>query len=165
MKGRGELGESGVTELLDRHFFFDDGTEPGATRAPFMDFLAELKRLVARVERGIDLHVPRADTRPARLHAAKRYSLEAGGKPPRPAPVAGPAGAGRAVPSPEEERIYLSRLREALPDQIIDNRLYWFEKQIPDPIRLEAPKVGRNDPCPCGSGKKYKKCHGSPVRP
>ncbi|HSP99132.1 MAG TPA: SEC-C metal-binding domain-containing protein, partial [Candidatus Dormibacteraeota bacterium] len=25
----------------------------------------------------------------------------------------------------------------------------------------EAPKVGRNDPCPCGSGKKYKKCHGS----
>ncbi len=27
-------------------------------------------------------------------------------------------------------------------------------------IRLEQPKVGRNDPCPCGSGKKYKKCHG-----
>jgi preprotein translocase subunit SecA len=24
-----------------------------------------------------------------------------------------------------------------------------------------APKVGRNDPCPCGSGKKYKKCHGA----
>jgi preprotein translocase subunit SecA len=23
------------------------------------------------------------------------------------------------------------------------------------------PKVGRNDPCPCGSGKKYKHCHGS----
>jgi len=23
-----------------------------------------------------------------------------------------------------------------------------------------GPKVGRNDPCPCGSGKKYKKCHG-----
>jgi len=28
------------------------------------------------------------------------------------------------------------------------------------PIRRTAPKVGRNDPCPCGSGKKYKKCHG-----
>lgn len=28
------------------------------------------------------------------------------------------------------------------------------------PVRREAPKVGRNDPCPCGSGKKYKKCHG-----
>ncbi|RDS98272.1 hypothetical protein DWU95_43440, partial [Burkholderia contaminans] len=24
----------------------------------------------------------------------------------------------------------------------------------------EMPKVGRNDPCPCGSGKKYKQCHG-----
>ena len=28
-------------------------------------------------------------------------------------------------------------------------------------IRRDQPKVGRNDPCPCGSGKKYKKCHGS----
>ena len=28
-------------------------------------------------------------------------------------------------------------------------------------IRRETPKVGRNDPCPCGSGKKFKKCHGS----
>jgi hypothetical protein len=26
---------------------------------------------------------------------------------------------------------------------------------------LGMPKVGRNDPCPCGSGKKYKKCHGA----
>ena len=25
----------------------------------------------------------------------------------------------------------------------------------------DVPKVGRNDPCPCGSGKKYKKCHGA----
>jgi len=30
------------------------------------------------------------------------------------------------------------------------------------PIRNEAAKVGRNDPCPCGSGKKYKKCCGAP---
>jgi preprotein translocase subunit SecA len=29
------------------------------------------------------------------------------------------------------------------------------------PIVIDGPKVGRNDPCPCGSGKKYKKCHGS----
>ncbi len=28
------------------------------------------------------------------------------------------------------------------------------------PVKRERPKVGRNDPCPCGSGKKYKKCHG-----
>jgi SEC-C motif-containing protein len=28
------------------------------------------------------------------------------------------------------------------------------------PVAREAAKVGRNEPCPCGSGKKYKKCHG-----
>ncbi|MGA2449110.1 MAG: preprotein translocase subunit SecA [Polyangiaceae bacterium] len=29
------------------------------------------------------------------------------------------------------------------------------------PIRRESPKIGRNDPCPCGSGLKFKKCHGA----
>jgi preprotein translocase subunit SecA len=29
------------------------------------------------------------------------------------------------------------------------------------PFKREGQKVGRNDPCPCGSGKKYKKCHGA----
>jgi uncharacterized protein len=28
-------------------------------------------------------------------------------------------------------------------------------------IRRDVPKVGRNDPCPCGSGRKYKQCHGA----
>lgn len=32
----------------------------------------------------------------------------------------------------------------------------------PQTIKRESEKVGRNDPCPCGSGKKYKKCHGAP---
>jgi preprotein translocase subunit SecA len=31
----------------------------------------------------------------------------------------------------------------------------------PQTVRREGKKVGRNDPCPCGSGKKYKKCHGA----
>jgi len=34
------------------------------------------------------------------------------------------------------------------------------EMQKPQPIHVEK-KVGRNDPCPCGSGKKYKNCHGA----
>jgi preprotein translocase subunit SecA len=33
------------------------------------------------------------------------------------------------------------------------------EKARPEPIRVEK-RVGRNDPCPCGSGKKFKQCHG-----
>jgi preprotein translocase subunit SecA len=32
---------------------------------------------------------------------------------------------------------------------------------VPKTVRHDGPKVGRNDPCPCGSGKKYKKCHGA----
>ena len=28
------------------------------------------------------------------------------------------------------------------------------------PAKREGEKIGRNDPCPCGSGKKYKRCHG-----
>jgi uncharacterized protein YecA (UPF0149 family) len=37
------------------------------------------------------------------------------------------------------------------------------EPQLPppvDPIKSKGESVGRNDPCPCGSGKKYKKCCG-----
>jgi uncharacterized protein len=45
-----------------------------------------------------------------------------------------------------------------------DLRQYWrdvsFERaRVKEPIR-RAPKVGRNEPCPCGSGKKFKNCHG-----
>ncbi len=36
------------------------------------------------------------------------------------------------------------------------------EKQKPMPVHVEK-KVGRNDPCPCGSGKKYKNCHGKGI--
>ena len=35
------------------------------------------------------------------------------------------------------------------------------EKKITDTRRIISKKVGRNEPCPCGSGKKYKQCHGS----
>ncbi len=39
---------------------------------------------------------------------------------------------------------------------------YFVEgRMVPPPTRVnETPKVGRNDPCPCGSGKKFKKCCG-----
>ena len=30
----------------------------------------------------------------------------------------------------------------------------------PATVVAEVPRVGRNDPCPCGSGRKYKQCHG-----
>jgi hypothetical protein len=38
----------------------------------------------------------------------------------------------------------------------LDGERDWDE--VVAPIKREGPKIGRNDPCPCGSGKKYKKC-------
>ena len=34
--------------------------------------------------------------------------------------------------------------------------------ELPEPQTDQSGKIGRNDPCPCGSGKKYKRCHGAP---
>ncbi len=41
-----------------------------------------------------------------------------------------------------------------------DDQWYFVDGDMvtPKPIKRESPKVGRNDPCPCGSGKKFKKC-------
>jgi uncharacterized protein YecA (UPF0149 family) len=36
-----------------------------------------------------------------------------------------------------------------------------MEAAVQAPVQRNLPKVGRNDPCPCGSGKKYKKCCGA----
>ena len=54
-------------------------------------------------------------------------------------------------------------------DQLIDEacfavqdlRLYWLDHGPRPETRQVGPKTGRNDPCPCGSGKKFKKCHGA----
>ena len=63
--------------------------------------------------------------------------------------LAAPAQAAPAVAPPREKRA--RRARPARP---------------PEPVqtyRRAAPRVGRNDPCPCGSGKKYKRCCGAPA--
>ncbi len=49
-----------------------------------MDFAAELSRFVSRIEHGLDQHLPAVTVRPARLHEAMRYSVQAGGKRLRP---------------------------------------------------------------------------------
>lgn len=44
----------------------------------------------------------------------------------------------------------------------LEERWYYYDSSFPKPktVKREDPKVGRNDPCSCGSGKKYKKCCG-----
>ena len=49
----------------------------------------------------------------------------------------------------------------AKPKQMVEHRGVAEGSDKPETVRREEEKVGRNEPCPCGSGKKYKKCHGS----
>ena len=59
----------------------------------------------------------------------------------------------------------LVRARRALETAAADTSLEELAgkalAETPEPVVAKAPPVGRNDPCPCGSGKKYKKCHGA----
>ncbi len=49
-------------------------------------------------------------------------------------------------------------------DYAADENDYYQEPEMAPPVKrqpiMAEPKIGRNDPCPCGSGKKYKSCHG-----
>jgi preprotein translocase subunit SecA len=56
------------------------------------------------------------------------------------------------------QRTDMSRMKEERTD-MLSQIGRTGEQQITQPVRVEK-KVGRNDPCPCGSGKKYKSCHG-----
>ena len=52
-----------------------------------------------------------------------------------------------------------SKIREQRQDLLAQSHSDTQQRTITQPIHVEK-KVGRNDPCPCGSGKKYKNCHG-----
>lgn len=56
-------------------------------------------------------------------------------------------------------RMDRTRMREERSDLLSQAHSNTQEKSRPQPVKVEK-KVGRNDPCPCGSGKKYKNCHG-----
>ncbi|MBQ7749739.1 MAG: preprotein translocase subunit SecA [Bacteroidales bacterium] len=57
--------------------------------------------------------------------------------------------------APQPRRTDMSQMRTNDPSQLTTNG----EQRARTPVRAEK-KVGRNDPCPCGSGLKYKNCHG-----
>ena len=68
---------------------------------------------------------------------------------------------GEAWPEGEEREQILRDCEEDLPLAVAEIHGFWRAKRGVGTIRREAPKVGRNDPCPCGSGKKYKQCCGA----
>jgi uncharacterized protein len=53
-------------------------------------------------------------------------------------------------------------LQDAITPNVREIHAYWLRRRSGEsasqPIRRNEERVGRNDPCPCGSGKKYKKC-------
>ncbi|HYR28692.1 MAG TPA: preprotein translocase subunit SecA, partial [Thermoanaerobaculia bacterium] len=63
----------------------------------------------------------------------------------------------------EETTAETARVQRSLPPQPPKQQLTFSgaPKEPAAPVKRVAAKVGRNDPCPCGSGKKYKKCHGT----
>ena len=74
------------------------------------------------------------------------------------------------IPPDEEDRV-MEEAAEFIPACVAAIDAYWREKrprQLSMPITAGPPrrfdralsKIGRNDPCPCGSGKKFKKCCG-----
>ena len=65
---------------------------------------------------------------------------------------------GRALNADDAET---ERWMNAVAPAVIAINAAWRPAAAPAPGRRAAPKVGRNDPCPCGSGKKYKKCCGA----
>jgi preprotein translocase subunit SecA len=58
---------------------------------------------------------------------------------------------------PEPVKLEEPPLVRPKPQRMVMNR---GEEAEPKPVKRTSPKVGRNEPCPCGSGRKYKKCHG-----
>ena len=54
----------------------------------------------------------------------------------------------------------VEQIQQAKPQRVVMSHGDQTETPAAAPAKREENKVGRNDPCPCGSGKKYKRCHG-----
>ncbi len=54
----------------------------------------------------------------------------------------------------------VEQIQQVKPQRVVMSHGDQTETPAAAPIKREENKVGRNDPCPCGSGKKYKRCHG-----
>jgi uncharacterized protein YecA (UPF0149 family) len=56
---------------------------------------------------------------------------------------------------------YAAIYKKIRPKNAVFHSEEFYDKDDEKPYKRESPKVGQNDPCPCGSGKKYKKCCGA----
>ena len=123
------------------------------------DTIAFLSRVQVRRQEDFNIAPPpAADTSAMRFHHAPPPGLAAAAPPPVPAakPAANPAA--KPAANPAAGGLPLVRPRPARSQQPPSRAGARTEPATP--FVREHPKVGRNQPCPCGSGKKYKRCHG-----
>lgn len=64
------------------------------------------------------------------------------------------------VPDEEDQKLW-QECADVLPQSIAAIYNFWLSRRKSAPLRRDQPKVGRNDLCPCGSGKKFKQCCGN----
>ena len=67
---------------------------------------------------------------------------------------------GEAWPEGDERAAIEQECEDDLPQAVADIYRFWLAKRGVETIRNDTPHVGRNDPCPCGSGRKFKQCCG-----
>ncbi|MGH8182860.1 MAG: SEC-C metal-binding domain-containing protein, partial [Rhodanobacteraceae bacterium] len=120
----------------------------------FEDMLARIKKelvqTLARVRIRTEEEVAAMEAEQRRIAAARAMDFqhaEATGFGGAPQPAAG------ALPGAQPQRVRASE--SAMADAGAT------AVATASPVVRSGPKIGRNDPCPCGSGKKYKHCHGA----
>ena len=148
-----------IDRLWQEHLYAMDGLREGiylrsyGQKDPLVEYKAEaydmFSQLMASIKNEVLSNLFRSTTN---LMAFEQFlsslPFNIAQRPEGPQPARIPTG-----PLPRRENLGLGR------EDQNDNNGEELELVIPT-VRREAPKVGRNDPCPCGSGKKYKNCCG-----
>ncbi|ANQ84691.1 hypothetical protein dqs_1647 [Azoarcus olearius] len=136
----------------------EEGWEPFCFAIAEGDSLKLAEEWMAGFAQGLELWPQDWEkTLPAAEAEALRAELDA---------ILAPWGADEAAAAGDEERL---RWLEEAGERVSDIVAHWRELELamPTPVAVELPSQpkpagpGRNEPCPCGSGKKYKKCHGA----
>src|ERR1700751_2374983 len=148
-----------IDRLWQEHLYSMDGLREGiylrsyGQKDPLVEYKAEaydmFSQLMASIKNEVLSNLFRSTTN---LMAFEQFlsslPFNIAQRPEGPQPARAPAG-----PAPRRESPGLARETHA------ENNGDELELVIPA-VRRETPKVGRNDPCPCGSGKKFKNCCG-----
>jgi preprotein translocase subunit SecA len=148
-----------IDRLWQEHLYAMDGLREGiylrsyGQKDPLVEYKAEaydmFSQLMASIKNEVLANLFRSTTNLMAFEqflSSLPFNISQRPEPGQPARVQG-------GPSPRREHLGLPR------EQPVDKNGDDLELVIPV-ARREAPKVGRNDPCPCGSGKKYKNCCG-----